>query len=365
LQAIPEDSASAVIIVDNLNDLMVPERFWYNNDPATGGSLLLIHGGVHDSMALNKIMEHQSLIASIRDENGNTALHAHIVHGDARNQQHITELLQAGVSVNAINNDGQTAIMVAVETNQWDIVNHLLAIPGIDPQLADSHGRNLLHVAFDNDANDDDDDDDDDNYDNDPEQDCIRSLLEEHGLDPSHGDDEGSTLLHIAAENWNLKLIRLLLGYQADLLSYRDRFGATPLDRALAGHDEPFNIIDDDQHQNDDDHSIRLYYFDDINASVEQIGEQLQLDEGVHDNDHPNDDEELETEEKEDDEEKETKKKEDDKKRMSITNFFGPTADKKNPTKEKDDASTKPQLSHDCMTLNNTNANGLTYVSVC
>jgi hypothetical protein len=59
----------------------------------------------------------------------------------------IARLLKFGADVDAANNDGQTALMIAVESCDISEVETLLKY-GANPMIADKHGQNPLKLAY-------------------------------------------------------------------------------------------------------------------------------------------------------------------------------------------------------------------------
>ncbi|KAE9037895.1 hypothetical protein PR003_g6246 [Phytophthora rubi] len=91
-----------------------------------------------------------------RDERGNTPLidatfvsqsaAPHFASGDEKTQHAVVELLlQHGAEVNAVNNDGDSALFGAVR-NEYDSVVKLLLVHGADARVRNNQQETLLHV---------------------------------------------------------------------------------------------------------------------------------------------------------------------------------------------------------------------------
>ena len=82
---------------------------------------------------------------NITDSWGNTGLHLLVQGGSSK---HILEAIIAhGADVNAVNNEGATALMLACETGQKDAVNILLRA-GADTSIVDVHADTCLHILL-------------------------------------------------------------------------------------------------------------------------------------------------------------------------------------------------------------------------
>ena len=124
------------------------------------------------------------------------------VHYAARNYQ-CTEILQAtirhGVDVNATNKENITALMIACEEGNIDVINILLNA-GADPNITNADGDTCLCYAARND--------------------CCTEVLQaiiSHGIDVNTTNKKNVTALMIACEEGNIDVINVLLSVGADL----------------------------------------------------------------------------------------------------------------------------------------------------
>ena len=105
----------------------------------------------------------------------------------------VTKLLEKGADVNKANQQGETALKIALEKNNKEIVKKLLGAKGIDVNLADKDGSTALMLAAQkNDA------------------DVVTKLLEK-GADVNKANQQGETALKIALEKNNKEIVERLL----------------------------------------------------------------------------------------------------------------------------------------------------------
>lgn len=129
-----------------------------------------------------------------------------------------------GFNVNAQNNAGNTALHLAAERNQPNVIVALYEIPGIQVNLSNSAGQTPLHIAAKNNA-----------------ASAITELLKHKDTDPNAViASSGNTPLHVAAEFNKIEAIDALCmhpGIEKD--AQRPIDGETPLHLAIIkNHDD-------------------------------------------------------------------------------------------------------------------------------
>ncbi|KZW03526.1 ankyrin, partial [Exidia glandulosa HHB12029] len=123
--------------------------------------------------------------------------------------------------LNAVDDDGRTALHWAALSNEAvDIVKYLLET-GAEVDKPDPNGWTALHIAASagNDA-------------------TVMALLE-GGADPKRGNDKGLTALHYAASKSRIEIGKILISRGADI-NARDRANQLPLHRAATTGSEGF-----------------------------------------------------------------------------------------------------------------------------
>ncbi|KAM5142242.1 nuclear factor NF-kappa-B p100 subunit [Mantella aurantiaca] len=91
----------------------------------------------------------QRPLTATRDENGDTPLHLAIIHGQAEVIQQLVDVIKVVPDqkiLNICNNLHQTPLHLAVITKQYHIAAFLLRA-GADPTILDRFGNSLLHLA--------------------------------------------------------------------------------------------------------------------------------------------------------------------------------------------------------------------------
>lgn len=174
-----------------------------------------IYGG--DGRKVRKLLQ-RGLSPNARDEHGSTALYVAAVQGEA---WPLGELLAAGARPNVVSrgdSDG-TPLCGAASWGHAAAVRGLLEA-GADPGLAEADGFTPLAWAVTGGS-----------------CDTVEMLLDA-GADPNRPDAHGRTPLYRAAEHGQLALARLLLEHGADV-TIADADGLSPIDvaRAKAGTD--------------------------------------------------------------------------------------------------------------------------------
>jgi len=125
------------------------------------------------------------------------------------NLERAVELILVGADVNAINNDYETALMLAVYKNYKDIVK-LLLNKGANPNIQDKVGNTALMFAV-----------------NKGYKDIVKLLLNK-GADPNLQTEYGNTALIWATKRTNKDIVKLLLNKNADI-NIQNKLGSTAL----------------------------------------------------------------------------------------------------------------------------------------
>jgi len=137
-----------------------------------------------------------------KDVDGNTPF----LNAASRNQLDMVKLLSEDVNnFNTTNNKGQTALMLAVENNDPEVVRYLLE-KGADPLMTDKAGNSLTYywaASFDSRKID--------------TFDKKRKLLNQKGLKFNKVQAEGNTLYHLAAKNNDLALAKHMESLDIDI----------------------------------------------------------------------------------------------------------------------------------------------------
>ena len=133
---------------------------------------------------------------NIADMHGNTCLH------HAVNRYCSKDLLQALINqnadVNATNQTNQTALLLACEQGNRDVMNTLLGA-GADFSIADMDGNTCFeHIAF-----------------NDCHHEMLQAIIDQ-GADVNVTNQHNQTLLVLACEQGNIEIIKILLNAGAD-----------------------------------------------------------------------------------------------------------------------------------------------------
>ncbi|XP_052077278.1 uncharacterized protein LOC127715279 [Mytilus californianus] len=168
---------------------------------------------------------HEEIVRYILDNNGpidkpsNNELGAHPIHWACVNG-HIAIvdiLLQAGVSVNVVDNKGCTPIIMAAQYGHTVLVSFLMG-KGAKPQMVDEDGNSVLHWAV--------------FY---GHMELMRYLIH-CGLNPKEINKYGQSTLHLACINSNFQAVRELhVKHELDI-NKEDKDGKTPLTLASANN---------------------------------------------------------------------------------------------------------------------------------
>lgn len=141
----------------------------------------------------------------LANRDGETALSLAVQDDD---EELVDLLCTHGANVNARDEDGRTAVMAAYDASNKRMVEHLISEVGADITLADNEGRTLLHLA----ARQGDDE-------------GVRSLCES-GADVNAQDVNGFSPLVHAIQSGNPDAVEVLLSTAADV-NARDNEGRT------------------------------------------------------------------------------------------------------------------------------------------
>jgi len=118
------------------------------NNPETSGSMAMVmHAAKYGLLTLLREQLHTSGIdvVNARDEYGDTAL---IVAARNGRTGIVKELLQVkGIEVNARREQGKTALIHAAKNGKIEMVKNLLDVPGIDLDVVDKYGKSALMYA--------------------------------------------------------------------------------------------------------------------------------------------------------------------------------------------------------------------------
>ncbi|MBQ5475922.1 MAG: ankyrin repeat domain-containing protein, partial [Lachnospiraceae bacterium] len=178
--------------------------------------LLINHGAnVKTTALLNchtieiaKLLIDHGADVNVADEHGKTAL---IVAAENSNKEMIELLIKHSANVNAADESGYTALMFAAKHNIGKEIAKFLVERGADVNAKTKRGLTALILAS------------DDRY----KLDLVEFLLT-HGADVNAAMDDGRTALMIAASRSNKEMLELLIDNGADI-NARTKLGETPL----------------------------------------------------------------------------------------------------------------------------------------
>lgn len=128
--------------------------------------------------------------------NGNTALHKAVKNGQVTFVRDFLLPLCTANDINAVNNDGCTALRIAAKNGELDIFNLLLGHPGVKINIADNNGETPLHLAIKNWHNN-----------------IADVLILTPGIDVNALNTAGRSPLSLAAEKGNTEIVQLLLAH--------------------------------------------------------------------------------------------------------------------------------------------------------
>ena len=145
---------------------------------------------------LVKILLHVGSNPNITDKDGDSSLHS-VINGHC-SKETVQEIINHGAHVNAANENGATALLLACSTAQEDLVKLLLRA-GADPAILDADGDTSLHGAI--------------------AADCNKETLEElidYGADVNALNNRGRTPLLLSCFYRYTDSVNVLLGAGAD-----------------------------------------------------------------------------------------------------------------------------------------------------
>ncbi|XP_063292166.1 B-cell lymphoma 3 protein [Pelobates fuscus] len=154
--------------------------------------------------------------ATQSDDDGDTALHIAVVHGNIQAAQWVIYLLHQGhKNMDPVNNLRQTPLHLAVITDQPDLVSLLLS-NGCSPKIPDRNGQTCVHLACENES-----------------INSLRVLLKGGTWDPEATNYQGMTALHIAIRTGRTDATQCLLDNGMDVDAVEIKSGRTPLIQAV------------------------------------------------------------------------------------------------------------------------------------
>ncbi|XP_023689008.2 uncharacterized protein bcl3 isoform X1 [Paramormyrops kingsleyae] len=160
----------------------------------------------------------QVTMATWQDDDGDTALHIAVVQGlESLVRRLIQILLQAGKGLDIYNNLLQTPLHLAVITHQALLVQLLLSA-GADPTMLDRHGQTAAHLCCEHGLSS-----------------CLGLLLRHPASQTclKVRNYEGLTMLHLAVQNSNKELVKMILDSGADINAVDFKSGRSPLIHAV------------------------------------------------------------------------------------------------------------------------------------
>ena len=141
-------------------------------------------------------------------------LHTWAIHGHLAAVRNVLPLVR---DVNAADNDGDTALVLAAVNGHVEVVRALLEHPGIAVNATNNYGGTaLVYAAY---------------WDH---VEVVRALLQQQAIAVNAADNEGRTALMGAAYWARVEVVRALLEHQAIAVNAADNAGRTALMRAAS-----------------------------------------------------------------------------------------------------------------------------------
>ncbi|MCY4320950.1 MAG: ankyrin repeat domain-containing protein, partial [Bdellovibrionaceae bacterium] len=157
-----------------------------------------------------------------RDEYSNSTVLMDLIK--TRDITAVNKILKEGIDIHALNTYSYTALHLAVENGDPDIVEILLKY-GANFDTKDNWGKTPAHLAVEN-----------------RDKDIVEILLK-YGANFDTKDNWGKTPAHLAVENRDKDIVEILLKYGANF-DTKDNWGKTVLDKAIQNKDnEIFDLI--------------------------------------------------------------------------------------------------------------------------
>jgi ankyrin repeat protein len=122
------------------------------------------------------------------DDMGNSPLH--IALQEKTSPEIIRAIINQGIRINSVDNNGRTALRLAVDMNSWEIAK-ILADNGADPFLAAVDNKTPADISFSK------------------GEDCIRAIFSGKAINGK--DNSANTILHLAARYGTVDIIQILL----------------------------------------------------------------------------------------------------------------------------------------------------------
>ena len=198
---------------DTLQEI-VAHKAYLNNQNIDNQTALWLACSLSQQDSVKFLLEAGSY-PNMADDEGYTSLHS-AVHGGC-SKKTIRTLIDYGADVNATTKRKQTALLLACEKKNVDIINVLLTSKA-DPNVADDDGDTCLHNTVRK------------HY----SQEVLLAIIN-HGADVNVTNKKNQTTLFLACEMGNTEAINILLNAGADT-NISDVDGSTCLYGAVRGH---------------------------------------------------------------------------------------------------------------------------------
>ncbi|KAM9299479.1 B-cell lymphoma 3 protein [Gastrophryne carolinensis] len=167
------------------------------------------------------------MAATQQDEDGDTALHIAVAHGNILAVRQVVELMKHGrIDLDIMNYIRQTPLHLAVIIDQPELVTLLLE-HGSSPNIQDRNGQTCFHLACEYGS-----------------IGCLEVLMRVTTRDLEATNYQGMTALHIAVSTGRKDLTLCLLEHGADVNAVDIKSGQSPLIQAVEnGHEEMVSLL--------------------------------------------------------------------------------------------------------------------------